>query len=66
MWAVALEEGESKLVAIPIDSLALTVVNEAGQRVGGSGSWTLYAGLGQPDARTEELTGKTCLKVELN
>lgn len=63
---VALEEGESKLMMIPIDPKALTVVREDGQRVPGSGSWTLYAGLGQPDERTAELTGKTAVSVELN
>ena len=63
---VSLEAGESKLVAVPIDRKAFTVVNEEGQRTGGSGSWKLYAGIGQPDARTEALTGKKALCVELN
>ena len=63
---VALEAGESKQVFIPIDPYGLTVVNEAGQRVAGSGKWTLYAGFGQPDARTEELTGRKAVRVELN
>ncbi len=62
---IALEEGESKLVMVPIDTRALTVVNEAGERIPGSGSWTLYAGLGQPDDRTEALTGKTAISVKL-
>jgi hypothetical protein len=35
------------------------------QRISGSGSWTLYAGFGQPDARTEELTGKKAVSLEL-
>lgn len=63
---IALEAGESKLVAIPIDQKAFTVVNEDGQRISGSGSWRLYAGLGQPDARTAQLTGKEAVSVELN
>ncbi len=62
---VALEEKETKRMMIPIDSNAFTVVNEAGRRIGGSGNWTLYAGLGQPDDRTAELTGKACRKVRL-
>jgi beta-glucosidase len=62
---VALAEGETRQVRIPIDPRALTVVNDAGQRIAGSGSWTLYAGFGQPDARTAELTGKQCLSVSL-
>ncbi len=62
---IALEEGECKQVYIPIDPYGLTVVNEAGQRIGGSGSWKLYAGFGQPDERTEALTGKKTVSVEL-
>ena len=62
---VALETDEAKQLMIPIDPTALTVVNEAGQRIPGSGSWTLYAGLGQPDSRTEELTGKKAISVKL-
>ena len=63
---VALEAGETKMVMIPVDPKALTVVTETGDRVPGSGSWTVYASLGQPDARTEELTGKKAVSVELN
>lgn len=62
---VSLGEGETKTVTVPIDPAALTVVNADGQRVPGSGSWTLYAGLGQPDARTAQLTGKNALSVAL-
>jgi len=62
---IHLEEGEEKLLNIPIDPKAFTVIDEAGQRIGGSGKWQLFAGLGQPDSRTEELTGKKCLSVEL-
>ena len=62
---VKLEAGETQEISVPIDPAAYTVVNEAGQRVPGSGKWTLYAGLGQPDKRTEALTGKKALSVEL-
>ena len=58
-----LEPGETRLVSIPIDPRAFTVVNAAGERVPGSGRWTLYAGFGQPDARTAELTGRACLST---
>jgi glucose-1-phosphate adenylyltransferase len=61
----AFEKDEAKQLMIPIDPSALTVVNDEGQRIAGSGSWTLYAGLGQPDSRTEELTGKKVLSVKL-
>ena len=62
---VFLEAGEVKTVELEIDPKAFTVVNEAGQRVPGSGSWTLYAGLGQPDQRTEELTGNAAVSVKI-
>ena len=62
---VALEAGQSKTVEVAIDPTALTVVNDAGKRIPGSGSWTLYAGVGQPDARTAELTGKEAVSVEI-
>jgi len=60
---IALEAGERKQICIPIDPYGLTVVNEAGERISGSGSWRLYAGFGQPDDRTEELTGKKAVSV---
>ena len=62
---VSLEAGESRTVEIPIDPKAFTVVNNEGQRISGSGSYTLYAGFGQPDRRTEALTGKRCLSIKL-
>ena len=62
---VRLEAGEAKTLEVAIDPRALTAVNDAGERIPGSGSWTLYAGLGQPDKRTEELTGKTALSVQI-
>jgi len=62
---VNLAAGEEKTVEVAIEPTALTVVNAEGERVPGSGSWTLYAGGGQPDARTAELTGKTCVSAAL-
>ena len=63
---VRLEAGERRRVSVPLDPRAFTVVNEAGERVPGSGRWTLYAGFGQPDARTEELTGMRALRTEIH
>lgn len=62
---VPLGSGERKQLEIPIDPYGLTVINAAGQRIPGSGNWKLYASIGQPDARTEELTGKKALCIEL-
>ena len=63
---VRLEAGERRRVTVPLDPRAFTVVNAAGERVPGSGRWTLYAGFGQPDARTEELTGMGALRTEIH
>jgi len=62
---VLLKAGEEMSLSIPIDEKAFTVVNELGERIPGSGSWTLYAGLGQPDERTRELYGKESLSVKI-
>ncbi|MBQ3210708.1 MAG: glycoside hydrolase family 3 C-terminal domain-containing protein [Oscillospiraceae bacterium] len=62
---VFLKAGEEMSLSIPIDEKALTVVDDNGQRIPGSGSWTLYAGLGQPDERTRELYGKEALSVKI-
>ncbi len=44
---------------IPRD--AFTVVNEDGETVDGGEHFLVSAGLGQPDERTGELTGKECV-----
>ena len=62
---VHLEAGAAKMLTIPISPRAFTVVKETGERIPGSGSWTLYAGFGQPDPRTEELSGKKSLSCEI-
>ena len=62
---VSLAPGETRTVDIGIDPAALTVVNAKGERIPGSGSWTLFAGTGQPDSRTAELTGKKSVASEL-
>ena len=55
---IRLKAGEEQVFSVPIDPDAFTVVNEEGNRIPGSGNWTLYAGFGAPDSRTEELTGR--------
>ena len=62
---IELGAGETRTVDIPIEPSAFTVVNAAGERIPGSGTWTLYAGLGQPDARTARLTGKTAVSTSI-
>ena len=53
-----LAAGAETTLSVPIDERAFTVVTDAGDRIPGSGKWTLYAGFGGPDARTEALTGR--------
>ena len=62
---IRLEAGESRELTLALDPRAFTVVGEDGVRRPGSGRWTVYAGFGQPDRRTEELTGKKCLTAEI-
>ncbi|MCR5088471.1 MAG: glycoside hydrolase family 3 C-terminal domain-containing protein [Oscillospiraceae bacterium] len=62
---VSLKAGEAREVRIPIRDRAFTVVSKEGERIPGSGQWALYAGFGQPDPRTEKLTGKKALRVSI-
>ena len=62
---IALAPGEEKTVKIPIGARAFTAVSPEGERIPGTGPWTLYAGLGQPDTRTEALTGKKTVSVTI-
>ncbi len=62
---VRLATGEEKTLEIPLDEQAFTVVTDKGERIPGSGSWTLYAGFGGPDKRTEALTGRKALSLPI-
>ena len=58
-----LEPGEEKKIQIQLDPLTWTVVNDAGERIPAP-EGMLFVGLSQPDARSEELTGQTPLKLK--
>ena len=62
---IRLAAGEEAVFTLVPDPNAFTVVDETGARIPGSGSWTLYAGFGQPDARTEALSGQKPFAVSL-
>ena len=62
---VFLAAGEEKTVVVPTDEQAFTVVTDGGERVPGSGKWTLYASFGGPDPRTEALTGRKARAVPI-
>lgn len=55
------EAGGEASVTIPIGAEAFTVVNEEGERLVEGKTFAVSVGLGQPDARTRELTGKECI-----
>ena len=54
---VHLNQGEEKGITLKLPARAFQVCSEEGKWIPGSGKWTLYASFGQPDARTQELTG---------
>ncbi len=58
---VHLAPGESVRVRFDLREQDLWTVQDDGARVVESGLYTVYAGGGQPDARTAALLGKTCL-----
>ncbi len=60
---IRLAPGCEESFEIGIDPQTFTVVTESGERIPGSGDWTLYAGFGAPDKRTEELTGRKAVSV---
>ena len=62
---VFLAAGEQADYEVEIDPNALTVVRDDGVRIPGSGAWTLYAGFGGPDGRTEELTGAAAVRTRI-
>lgn len=55
---ISLEPGAKRTVEIVIPKMAFAVVNEDGERCFEGTGADIYAGFGQPDQRTMELTGK--------
>ena len=60
------EGGQEQEVCISLDPLTYTVVGEDGERRGCGKRARLYAGTGQPDRRTEELTGIPCVSLTVD
>jgi Beta-glucosidase-related glycosidases len=60
---IFVKAGETITTELPISSHAFTVVNECGERYIPEGQFQLYVGFGQPDARTEALTGKKSIAI---
>ena len=60
---ICLDAGETKDVVLNISSDALKVITEDGSKVIPEGKIAIYAGLGQPDERTAELTGTKAAEI---
>lgn len=61
---VHLAAGETVTVPMTIRNAAMNVIDEQGERHIDSSRFALYAGVSQPDARSEKLTGHAAVKVE--
>ena len=61
---VKLYKEERKTLQVHIPGEAFTVVDEEGRQIAGGKHYTIYAGFSQPDAKSEELTGMSPVKVE--
>jgi len=57
--------GQEISVEIMLRPRSLTVVDEEGRRFTPEGAYKIYVGFGQPDERTQELTGKKPVVIEL-
>ncbi len=62
---VSLKAGERQSVVLKVSGDAFSAVDEEGKRVRDSRRYILFAGTGQPDKRTEVLTGNTCVKADV-
>lgn len=62
---VSLKQGEAKEVCIAVPSSAFEVVNDEGRRFVDSDSFTLFAGVSQPNAFSSRLTGCECVRIEI-
>lgn len=62
---VALAPGEEKTVILEVPVKVFSVVNGEGHSVYTGTGADIYVGFGQPDERTEELTGKKSVKLRI-
>ena len=62
---VSLQPAEEKCIGFTISGDAFGTVNENGERVRDGSRYILYVGCGQPDKRTEALTGNQCVRVDV-
>ncbi len=62
---IHIKKGETISVTMTLPGSAFEVVDDAGRRFVDSGSFTLFAGTSQPDARSRHLTGCECLSIKI-
>lgn len=62
---ISISAGEEKTVEVPLDKDMLTDVDENGVRGIYSDAFTLYAGVCQPDKLSENLSGTSCVCVNI-
>ena len=62
---VSLKPHETVKVEVPIDREAFTVVNCEGERLVDGEHFLVSVGFGQSDERTKELTGKSCVVINV-
>lgn len=62
---VFVKAGGRAEVSVHLGIHAFEIVDDKGERRQDGHKFTLYAGLGQPDKRTEELTGEKCISADV-
>ena len=63
---VALAPGEAADVTIPLSAAAFSLCGQDGSRSVEAGSYSVYVGLSQPDARSRELLGCAPERIDVN
>lgn len=61
---IHLQAGETATVEMSVSARAFTVVDDAGVRRMDGKHFAIYAGISQPDARSQELTGKAPAQID--
>ena len=62
---VKLAAGEKKQVELVVDHTAFGVIDQEGERCFEGSGASLFVGFGQPDQRTQQLTGQQCKTFEI-
>ncbi len=62
---VAIPAGGETMVQIKIDDCAFDVVNDEGEVIRDGNTFDLFAGVSQPDEKSKELTGSSCIRVSV-